>query len=219
MTNCVYIGSEALSHLSRKEVLEFIDKKSFSGSAQKVVDALYAFIGYTEDHDIRNFKQKIKSGMVDFVYHLKNLNLEKVSNSNYFKARRALRNLREGDIESEGKVVHALFKWFCVVLDIDPSKGESTQHHQEEEKRIELTDDTQQEVHQEDSHFGSETPVVTEESPVKFNTKSGAYLGPTLSKNESTEVPVKQTLAKDESTISRTGPQDWQSLGNYPFWK
>lgn len=210
------IGSEALSHLSRKEVIEFIDKKTFSVSAQKVVDALYAFIGYTEDHDVRNFKQKIKSGMIDFVSHLKNLNLEKVSNSNYFKARRALRNLREEDIESEGKVVHALFKWFCAVLEIDPNKSESQKHY-EEEKRIEFADESQQEVHQEDSHFGSETPVVKEESPVKFNTKSGAYLGPTLSKDDSIEIPAKQTLAKDESTFSRTGPQDWQNLGIYSF--
>lgn len=92
-------------------------------------------------------------------------------------------------------------------MDLQPNSknnefvDESTEFHQSEN---------------EEKKYGSEVPVVREESFSTTN-RLNKYLEPTLVKEESEEAPPIQPLIRIESNISAGGPQSWDMLGNNNF--
>jgi hypothetical protein len=167
------------------------------------MNCLYQFLDLNEDHDIKNFKQKVLSGMVNFIDYLTTLRIDQISNGNFLKAKRAIRNLNEGRIRKENIVAYAVYLWFCEILDLQSNSypteyvDESLEFHQSED---------------EERKYGSNMPIVREESASTSN-KLMEYLEPTLVREKSEEEPPKQLLTRIESNISTGGPQSWDMLG------
>ena len=50
--------------------------------------------------------------MLNLVDHLTSLKIDHISNGNFLKAKRAIRNLSEDSVKKESQVAHAVYLWF-----------------------------------------------------------------------------------------------------------
>ena len=185
-SNSIFIVDAVLDDIKWRETLDFIKCKDLSLSSQKVLDALYTFLGYTEEHDIKNFNEKIKVGMTSLPNYLKELKLSKISNNNYFKARRILRNVNEEDIKDDNNVAHILYSWLCPVLNLDIdqtlNQADSTsikKQDSEENKTYQQQTDTTRDDSRYDNrssyNYSQRQSSQQESSPNNFQNKGRRY--------------------------------------------
>lgn len=216
-----YIGQEILDNLSRKEVVDFINSNALPHSSQKVLDTLKAFMGPTEGQDISN---------VD----LQEVDLSKISNSDYFKARRTIRNLSGNEINAENPAAYGYYLWLCGVLDVKPSISESNKQEVKEEtipqvtsnkkkngeSRPENVQEEQEEVKhhsetqpKEEKHYGSEDPIIQDE-PIEDQQQEESPERPEkFVRGTSSSSPTKYTLEREQSAHVQAGQKAWERLG------
>lgn len=117
--------------MKKRDIIDSITKKGLSPTAETVLESFFSFLGYYEHHEKVNFKQKLSSGMLDFMSFLKGINTSKVNNEDYLKARRTIRNVDQSALNEESPVIQGVFLWLMDALEISPLV------HPEEESKAE----------------------------------------------------------------------------------